>query len=149
MVWKPRLTVAAVIERDQNFLMVEETIEGRSTLNQPAGHVEDGESILEAVIRETFEETAWRFQPQHLLGIYRWVHTDGDTFIRVSFSGTVTDFNPLQPLDADIDATRWLSMPELLLAEQQQRMRSPLVMLGISDFQAGKRFPLDLLQDVV
>jgi len=148
MIWKPRLTVAAVIERDQTFLMVEETIEECSTLNQPAGHVEHGESIIDAVIRETFEETAWKFQPQHLVGIYRWIHTDGDTYIRVSFSGIVTDFDPQHPLDPDIDATRWISLAELQQAEQQQRLRSPLVMRSIRDFMAGNHFPLDLLQDV-
>lgn len=148
MIWKPRLTVAAVIERNHQFLMVEETIAGRSTVNQPAGHVEDGESILDAVIRETFEETAWKFQPQYLLGIYRWVHEDGDTFIRASFAGSVTDFDPGHSLDPDIDAARWLTMSELAQAEQQGRLRSPLVMRTISDFHAGKRFPLELLQDV-
>ena len=148
MVWKPRLTVAAIIERDQRYLMVEETIAGRTTLNQPAGHVEDGESILAAAIRETREETAWHFEPQALIGLYRWVHTDGDTFIRASFSGTVSDFDPLQPLDADIDQARWLSLDELLLAEQQNLLRSPLVMRCILDYQQGKRYPLELLQDV-
>lgn len=148
MIWKPRLTVAAIIERDDHFLMVEETINGRSTLNQPAGHVEDGESIVEAVIRETREETAWKFQPEYLVGIYRWVHDNGDTFIRASFSGTVNDFNAQQALDPDIDAARWLNMGDLRQAEQQQRFRSPLVMRCISDFQQGRRFPLELLQDV-
>ncbi|MDH5184850.1 MAG: NUDIX hydrolase [Gammaproteobacteria bacterium] len=148
MIWKPRLTVAAVIERDMHFLMVEETIAGTSTLNQPAGHVEEGESLVEAVIRETLEETAWTFQPEYLLGIYRWVHDNGDTFIRASFSGIVTDFNDQLTLDPDIDAAKWLSMDDLLQAEQQQRFRSPLVMRCISDYQQGKCFPLDLLQDV-
>lgn len=148
MIWKPRLTVAAIIEQDEHFLMVEETIDGNSTLNQPAGHVEDGESILEAVVRETLEETAWKFQPQYLIGIYRWVHDNGDTFIRASFSGLATEFNDEQALDPDIDEAKWLSMDDLVQAERQQRLRSPLVMRCINDFQQGKRFPLELLQDV-
>jgi len=148
MVWKPRLTVAAVIERNKQFLMVEETIDGRSTLNQPAGHVEDGESIIEAVIRETREETAWHFQPEYLLGIYRWKHDDGDTYIRASFSGTANGFDNEQPLDPDIDQARWMTMEELHMAEQQEIFRSPLVMRCITDFQRGTRFPLDILQDL-
>lgn len=148
MVWKPRLTVAAVIERDKRYLMVEETIAGQTMLNQPAGHVEDGESILAAVVRETREETAWHFQPEALIGIYRWVHADGETFIRATFSGTVSDFNPHQPLDADIDTTRWLTLDELQPPVSPWAFRSPLVMRCILDYQQGRRFPLELLQDV-
>ncbi|MBD3669498.1 MAG: NUDIX hydrolase [Gammaproteobacteria bacterium] len=147
MVWKPRLTVAAVVERDARFLMVEERIEGRLTLNQPAGHVEDGESILSAVERETWEETAWRFRPDSLIGIYRWVHPGGDTFLRVAISGGVFEHDPDQALDPDIESARWVAQDELQTASDDV-FRSPLVMRCIEDYRQGFRYPLALLQDV-
>lgn len=146
MVWKPRLTVAAIVEQQGRFLMVEESIEGRSTLNQPAGHVEDGESILDAVVRETREETAWEFHPESLVGLYRWVHPNGETFLRAAFYGDAVKHDPHLALDPDIDAVCWMDMAELQQAEQ--RFRSPLVMRCLQDYLAGHRYPLSLLQDV-
>jgi 8-oxo-dGTP pyrophosphatase MutT (NUDIX family) len=146
MVWKPRLTVAAIVEQQGSFLLVEETIDGKPTLNQPAGHVEDGESILAAVIRETREETAWEFRPLALVGLYRWVHPNGETFLRAAFSGEAVHYDPQQPLDPDIDRVCWMELPELRQAEA--RCRSPLVMRCLEDYLAGHRYPLELLQDV-
>jgi len=149
MVWKPRLTVAALIEQQGRFLLVEETIEGRPTLNQPAGHVEDGESIIDAVIRETLEETAWEFRPQALVGLYRWVHPQGDTFLRVAFSGEAVHHDLDRALDPDIDRVCWMDLAELEQAGAEDRFRSPLVMRCLRDYLAGHRYPLELLQDVV
>ena len=88
MTWRPDLTVAAIVQRDDRFLIVEERIRNRLVLNQPAGHVEEGESILAAVVRETLEETAWHFQPKHLLGLYQWRNeANGRSFLRVAISG--------------------------------------------------------------
>lgn len=148
MVWKPRLTVAAIIEQWGRFLLVEETIDGKVVLNQPAGHVEDGESIIDAVIRETLEETAWEFRPQSLVGLYRWVHPDGDTYLRAAFHGEVVTHYPDQALDPDIDRVRWMKLSELQQAEAEDRFRSPLVMRCLRDYLAGRRYPLELLQDV-
>ena len=89
MVWKPDVTVAALIERERRFLLVEERIRGRLVLNQPAGHLEDGESLLDAVVRETLEETAWQFSPEALLGIYQWRSPRGHTTLRIAFTGSV------------------------------------------------------------
>lgn len=147
MRWNPHLTVAAVLERDQHFLFVEEDIQGRLTLNQPAGHVESGESLLEAVVREVSEETAWEFAPEALVGIYRWHRSaDGKTFFRFCFAGQLLQHHPEQALDRDITATTWLTPAELYA--QAERHRSPLVSRCMQDYLAGRRYPLDLLEDL-
>jgi len=138
---KPDVTVAAVVERDGRFLLVEERIAGRLVLNQPAGHVEHGETLLAAVVREAREETAWCFEPQWLLGLYRWQNPhSGRTFLRFAFIGTVHDHDPRQPLDTDILATHWLSANEL--RQQHSRLRTPLVMRCVEDHLAGERIEL-------
>lgn len=145
MIWTPRTTVAAVIERDQQFLMVEEMIGSELKLNQPAGHLEDGESLIEAVIRETLEETAWQFFPESLVGIYRWRHQPSqNTYIRFCFAGSL-GANLDTPLDTDIHQAVWLDANTI----QQRRFqfRSPLVEQCLQDYLAGKRYPLDLLTD--
>ena len=142
-----RLTVAAVAERDGRFLCVEERIGGMLRINQPAGHLEPGESLLEGVIRETLEETAHEFTPHDLLGIYRWQHPDnGLTYVRVAFIGTVGDPRPHLHLDMGIERVLWMTLDELRAC--RARHRSPLVMRCVEDFAAGTRYPLDLLRDI-
>jgi len=142
MAWSPDVTVAAVVVRDNRFLLVEERIAGRLVLNQPAGHLEDGETMLEGSIREAREETAWRFSPQALVGTYLWRNPEnGRSFLRFAFCGEVDDHRPRQPLDKGIVRTLWLSRAELL--ERPARLRSPLVMRCIEDFLDGRRQPLD------
>ena len=147
MVWKPHATVAAIIERDNKFLMVEELIHGDKVFNQPAGHLDPDENLIDAVKRETLEETAWHFEPQAITGIYLWKHPDnGESFLRIAFSGTCHDHDHEQSLDDGILQAVWKSHDELI--EQQQRLRSPMVLNCIDDYLAGKRFPLDILVDV-
>jgi 8-oxo-dGTP pyrophosphatase MutT (NUDIX family) len=142
MGWNPEVTVAAIVEIDGRFLMVEERIAGRAVLNQPAGHLEDGESLLEAVVRETREETAWRFRPEALVGTYLWRNPDdGRSFLRFAFCGTVDDHLVQQPLDKGIVRTLWITHKQLLA--QSSRLRSPLVLSCLQDFLLGKRQPLD------
>jgi 8-oxo-dGTP pyrophosphatase MutT (NUDIX family) len=137
----PEITVAAITETDGRFLVVEERINQRIVFNQPAGHVEPGESLLTAVIREAREETAWRFEPKSLIGVYLWRSPEsGVTTMRFAFSGTVDDHQPEQPLDHGIIGTHWLSRADL--DERAQRLRSPLVMRCIEDYLDGKRQPL-------
>lgn len=146
MIWKPRTTVAAVVEQNNRFLLVEEEINGNMTLNQPAGHLEPGESLLEAVIRETQEETAWQFEPEALVGIYRWIHpVKGDTYIRYCFCGHVTQHDPEQELDGDIHRALWLTLDEI--KSRQTAHRSPLVLSCFEDYLAGHRYSLDLLRN--
>jgi 8-oxo-dGTP pyrophosphatase MutT (NUDIX family) len=139
---KPDVTVAAVVERDGRFLVVEERIKGKLVFNQPAGHVEIGETLIEAAVREVREETAWLFEPVAMLGAYLWRNpANNRSTLRFAFSGTVSDHHALQPLDKGIVTTHWLSRAELI--EREQRLRSPLVLRCIDDYLAGKRLPLD------
>jgi 8-oxo-dGTP pyrophosphatase MutT (NUDIX family) len=136
-----------VAERDGRFLLVEELIEGRRVLNQPAGHLEEGESLEQAVAREVLEETAWRFHPEGVVGIYRWrAPASGETYIRFCFHGRVTDHRPDLTLDDAIVATRWLSADDL--PGHRDRLRSPLVMRCIGDYRSGTRYPLALITDL-
>lgn len=142
MGWNPEVTVAAIAERDNRFLIVEERITGRLVLNQPAGHLEDGETLIDAVIRETREETAWRFKPDALVGTYLWRSpVDGRSFLRFAFCGTVDEHHAHQPLDTGIQRTLWLAHEQLLA--QSSRLRSPLVLRCLQDYLLGKRQALD------
>ena len=137
----PEITVAAIAETDGRFLLVEERINRRLVFNQPAGHVEQGESLLTAVVRETREETAWRFEPKSLIGVYLWRSPDsGITTMRFAFSGTVDDHQPSQALDDGIICTHWMSRTDL--QHREQRLRSPLVMRCIEDYLTGQRQPI-------
>jgi 8-oxo-dGTP pyrophosphatase MutT (NUDIX family) len=140
--WNPEVTVAAIVEQDGRFLMVEERLRGKLVLNQPAGHLEDRESMLEAVIRETREETAWRFHPEALVGIYLWRNPDNDrSFLRFAFCGSVDDHQPRLPLDIGIVRAVWMSHEQILA--QPARLRSPLVLRCLDDFLRGSRQPLE------
>jgi 8-oxo-dGTP pyrophosphatase MutT (NUDIX family) len=139
--WSPEVTVAAVVMREGRFLMVEERVSGRLVLNQPAGHLEEGETLLAAAVRETREETAWRFAPEALVGTYLWRNPDnGRGFLRFTFCGSVDDHRATQRLDFGIARALWLSREELLA--QADRLRSPLVMRCVDDFLRGARHPL-------
>lgn len=144
MNWYPHVTVAALIERDGKYLMVDEWADGRRVYNQPAGHLEDGESLITAVIRETLEETGRMFTPQAVVGIYLWRSPiNGETFLRVNFCGDVGERDPDRKLDEGIIDAPWLSREEL--AANPERVRSPLVFRCIDDYRAGHRHPLNLL----
>jgi len=147
MIWKPRVTVAVVAERHNRFLMVEEDIRGAVRFNQPAGHLEDDESLVNAAVRECLEETAWQFQPEALVGIYRWRNTvTNDTYLRATFCGTCTDEDRQRPLDTGILATHWLTLEEI--RSRSDLLRSPMVIRSIEDYLDGKRYPLELLTDL-
>lgn len=145
-VWKPNVTVAAVVERDGRFLLVEEQTEDGIRLNQPAGHLDEGESLLAAVVREAFEESAYTIEPSHLIGVYRWREPkQGRTYLRFAFAAQVVTHVPAQALDTGIIRALWLDHAGVTAAAAQHR--SPLVLRCIDDYRAGIRYPLDLLLD--
>ncbi len=116
------------------------------TINQPAGHLESGESLIDAAIRETREETAYGFKPEAIVGIYRWFHEkSGETYMRFCFSGSVSDHDVNQKLDEDIHQALWLDYNELL--SRKTEFRSPLVMDCFNDYRAGQRYPLTILKN--
>jgi 8-oxo-dGTP pyrophosphatase MutT (NUDIX family) len=142
--WRPSVTVAAVIERGGKLLFVEEEANGRRVLNQPAGHLDPGESLVQAVAREVLEETAHRFTPTGLVGIYRWRYDNEDvTFLRFAFHGRVDGVEEGRPLDKEIVAAVWL--PRAELAARRAEHRSPLVQQCVDDYLAGRSFPLEVL----
>lgn len=147
MTWKPHFTVAAIIEENGKFLLVEELVDGEKVLNQPAGHLDDNESILNAVIREVEEETATVFQPMKLTGLYRLkLEAKDRTYIRLCFSGKIIKALENQALDSDIIRTLWLSYEEIM--QHKDQLRSPLVLECIDDYRKGKHYPLELLKDL-
>ena len=142
-IWRPSVTVAAVIERDGKFLFVEELQDGRRVLNQPAGHLDPEETLIAACSREVMEETAHRFTPTGLVGIYRWYYTPADvTFLRFCFAGNI-DGVEKYALDKEIVALHWLTPGELRARAAMHR--SPLVQQCMDDYLAGCNFPLTVL----
>jgi len=146
MTWKPDITVAAIVADADRFLIVEEQIRGQRVFNQPAGRVEDGESLLDAVVRETLEETAWRFQPEWLLGVYSWHSpTRERSSLRFAFTGSVSAHDAARRLDPPVIATHWLSVRQL--QERSRALRTPLVLRCIDDYLAGRRLPLTAINE--
>ncbi|MCX7165015.1 MAG: NUDIX hydrolase [Rhodocyclales bacterium] len=144
-IWKPNVTVAALIEREGRFLLVEEETEDGLRFNQPAGHLDENESLVAACARETLEETAWGFTPTALVGIYQWPRPQGDvTYLRFAFSGELGAHEAGRILDDGILRAVWMTPAEIQAIAD--RHRSPLVWQCISDYLAGRRFPLDLVR---
>jgi len=148
MVWKPHVTVAAVIEKDKKFLLVEEETSSGLVFNQPAGHLEKGEDIICAVIREVYEETAWQFEPEYIIAIQLWrKKPDFPTFLRVCFAGKVHSHDADLALDDGIVATHWLDRGEVFTKKAQ--LRSSLVLTSIDAYQTGDQYPLSLLKSYI
>lgn len=143
---RPRVTVAAIAERDGRFLFVEERdARGSLVINQPAGHLEVGESLTEGVIREALEETAWRVEPESLVGVYVWGKADRSvTYLRVAIAVRVIEEFPERSLDDGIERALWLSREELI--ERSHQHRSPLVLQCVDDYLQGSRHPLSILK---
>ncbi len=142
--WKPNVTVAAVVERNGAFFLVEEQTEDGIRYNQPAGHLEAGESLIEAVIRETLEESACDFRPEALLGIYQYRQASSDVaYLRFAFTGTLSEPHPGRALDTGILRALWMPAEEIRAC--RDRHRSPLLMQCIDDYIGGRRHPLQLL----
>jgi 8-oxo-dGTP pyrophosphatase MutT (NUDIX family) len=144
---RPALTVAAIVERDGRFLVVRERTNGGVRLNQPAGHLEGGESPANGAARETLEEAGWHVEPYALVGIYRWeAPDDGATFVRFAYAARALAHEPDRPLDEGIIDSLWLTYEEI--AARRNEHRSPLVLRCVEDYRAGTRWPVDFVHDV-
>jgi len=138
------VTAAAVIERDGRFLLVEELVDGRLVLNQPAGHLDPGESLPTAAARETLEETGYGFSPSHLVGVYHWRAESGATYLRFTFCGEhAAPVGPIR-LDEGIVSVHWLTRAQMLARSGD--LRSPMVLRCVDDYLAGVRHSLDVVR---
>jgi 8-oxo-dGTP pyrophosphatase MutT (NUDIX family) len=144
---RPAVTVATIVERDGRYLLVEEETRAGLRLNQPAGHLEAGETLPAAAVRETLEETGWHVRATALTGIYRWDSPEtGATFVRFAFAGEAGVHDATRPLDRGIVRALWLTYAQI--AATAEVHRSPLVLRCIDDYQNGRRWPLDLVQEI-
>lgn len=141
--WTPHATVATIIEKDGRFLMVEELALGQQVLNQPAGHIEQGETVIAAAIRETLEETGWHVEPEGLVGLYTYTAPANQvTYHRYCLFGKALSYDDQAPLDDGIIGPRWMTIEEL---RNSDKLRSPMVLTCIEDYLQGKRFPLSVI----
>jgi ADP-ribose pyrophosphatase YjhB (NUDIX family) len=146
MCWTPHATVATIIERDGLFLMVEENAGSQRVFNQPAGHVEEDETLASAAVRETLEETGWRVRPDYLVGLYTYkAPSNGVTYYRFCYAATALEQLENYALDDDIIAAHWLTRGEL--QQRSAQLRSPLVLQCIDDYLAGRHYPLDFVTE--
>jgi len=144
-IWKPNVTVAALMERDGRFLLVEEETSEGLRFNQPAGHLDAGESLVAACAREALEETAHEFEPTGLVGVYQWPRPQGDiTYLRFAFAGKVGAHDTARVLDTGILRAVWMTVAEI--EATAARHRSPLILQCVRDYLAGRRFPLDVIR---
>lgn len=144
-VWRPHVTVASVVMDGGRFLMVEEDVRGAVLFNQPAGHLEPGESLLDAARRETLEETGWEIEPQSFIGVLQYLSPEhGEHVLRFAFAARPVRHQALRPLDAGILRTHWLDYGQI--AALGKRLRSPLVLATLDDWLAGRRLPLSAVR---
>jgi 8-oxo-dGTP pyrophosphatase MutT (NUDIX family) len=140
---RPVITVATIAEQNGRYLVIEEETRVGVRLNQPAGHVEIGESIAAAAARETLEEAAWRVDPTALVGVYHWQSPLYGTYVRFTFAATPRAHEPARPLDTGIVRALWLTYDEI--AARRSMHRSPFVLRSLDDYRAGCRWPLGIL----
>lgn len=142
---RPHPTVATVVERDGRYLLVKELRDGKIVYNQPAGHLEPGESVLQAAMRETLEETGWRILPTRFGGLITYHASNGISYLRATLIAEAVEEVPGAELDEGILAAVWLNYEEILMIEDQ--LRSPIVKKVIEDYRLGISYPLDLISD--
>ncbi|HEY8941179.1 MAG TPA: NUDIX hydrolase [Cellvibrio sp.] len=144
MTWAPHITVATIVERDKRFLMVYEESDGKKVYNQPAGHLDPNETLHEAAIRETLEETGWNIQLTGVVGVNLYTApANGITYLRTTFIADALSHDASRPLDTGIIEAVWLTYEQLL--ERKEQLRSPMTLQIIDDYLAGRRFPLSVV----
>lgn len=147
-VWRPHVTVACVVTDRDRYLMVEEEVNGCVAYNQPAGHLDDFESLQQAAMRETREETGWTVALTHLIGVHQWRSKEhGQVIVRFSFAAKPLSHDPQQPLDAGIRKALWLTRSEIVALGD--RLRSPMVLMSIDEWLAGQRLPLSTVTSLM
>lgn len=147
MSWSPHVVLASVIEQHGKFLLVEEYAGDRLVLNQPAGHWEEGETLIEGARREALEETGWEIEPESVLGLYHYQPPELDyCFLRIAFAARAVRHHPQRTLDSGILRAVWMTREDI--EQQRERHRSPMLMRCIDDYLAGRRYPLSMLQDL-
>ncbi|PHR49415.1 NUDIX hydrolase [Cycloclasticus sp.] len=148
MIWKPNVTVASIVELDGKFLMVEEESPVGPVLNQPAGHLDPNESMENAVIRETLEETGYRFTPEVIIGSYLWHNTDNETtYYRSTYAGSVCHKEVSTELDEGIIRALWMSLDEI--KANTGRLRSPIILESLNDYLSGVSYPLSIIKSYI
>ncbi|WP_313478285.1 NUDIX hydrolase [Atlantibacter hermannii] len=140
--FKPHVTVACVVHAQGKFLVVEEIVNGRITWNQPAGHLEADETLVEAAARELWEETGIQAQPQHFVRMHQWIAPDKTPFLRFLFAIELDEQLPTTPHDSDIERCVWVTADDILNADH---LRSPLVAESIRSYQTGVQYPLAVI----
>lgn len=140
----PHVTVATIVEDQDHFLMVEEIKFGQKVINQPAGHLEPNETLLEAALRETLEETAWDVELTGVIGIYLFTGDNGISYQRVCFAAKPLKHFPEKPLDEGIVKAVWLTRNELLA--KREHWRNPMILNCIDDYIAGHLYPLSVIR---
>lgn len=144
MSWAPHVVLASVVQRDGKFLLVEERVNGKLVLNQPAGHWEAGETLIEGARREALEETGWDIEPSDVLGIYHYQPPELEyAFLRIAFIANALKYHAQRPLDPGIERAVWLTREEIVA--ERARHRSPMLLRCVDDYLAGKRFPMSIL----
>ena len=143
-IWRPHVTVATVVPRDGRFLLVEESVRGLIVLNQPAGHLESGESLHDAAVRETLEETGWDVTLSCLIGVQQWSAPSGREFVRFTFAAEPVRHDAARALDEGIVRALWMTREEIVAAKA--RLRSPMILASVDDWLAGAHLPLDSIK---
>ncbi|RDS86000.1 NUDIX hydrolase [Dyella psychrodurans] len=147
-VWRPRVTVACVVSDGDRYLMVEEEVNGRLAYNQPAGHLDDKESLHQAAVRETREETGWTVELTHLIGVHQWRSSEhGEVIVRFTFAAKPLHHDLEQQLDTGVRRALWLTRREI--ADLGERLRSPMVLMTIDDWLGGQRLPLSIVGNLM
>jgi 8-oxo-dGTP pyrophosphatase MutT (NUDIX family) len=147
-IWRPHVTVATIVADGERFLLVEEEVRGQVLFNQPAGHLDPGESLAQAAVRETLEETGWDVRLTSLVVVQQWVNSDSDRhFVRFTFAAEPLKHHPERPLDAGILRPHWLRRAEI--ANLGARLRTPMILSSIDAWLGGQRLPLQALDSLL